>query len=866
MAVPAPALAQDGLREEIKAVPAKLTRAPKLLKFVEAVYPEPAKEALVEGTVELGLTIDQTGKVVAVEVMSAPDPLLGEAASQAAWRFEFAPAEVDGKPAPVRLAYAYNFVLDFKFEPRLPDWALDQEVVKLGDARLGGRVREQGSRLPLPGVAVAIRALGLEVKSDEKGYFRFQDLPDGHHEVEANSLEHKRESTKVEVSQGQQTQVTFYLEPLTDNAFETVVRGERRQTAVTRVTLRQKELTTVPGTFGDPVRVIENLPGMARLPLVGGALIIRGAAPSDSGIFLDGTEIPLIYHFLGGPSVLNPEFLDRIDYYPGNADARYGRLIAGVVDVHTRNTFTRQWGGSLDVNLINVAGMLKAPITERVSVAGAVRRSYIDALMPTLLSASGQEATTVMPVYYDYQLRVDVKLRGDDALFVLFFGSDDQLEIVSNEVDQDISLALDSQTTFHRVLAGWRWQVTDKLVSRLTPTLGFNYVQFGLGELKVDFSTFNFLLREDLEYKQSSLVTWRFGLDFQLEQLWADTKVPVPVFWRNPGSGQAVSFSDELIEFKVEPLLVETGLYLDGIFNVTDRLQIIPGARVDIFRYWGNTQAAVDPRLSARYTLFPKGEDWLHGTLLKGGAGHFSKAPEYRQAATQYGNPDVTPEHAVHLSLGVEQQIRPALNLDLQGFFIWRYNMVVPTSEKRGGVGSPLYYTNQGSGYSYGMELLLKHDVTDRLYGWIAYTLSRSMQQQKPHGDFVKYVFDQTHILTLVASVKVIWGIEVGTRFRLVSGRPDTPVLSGLFDNDQGLYTPITGEVRSERLPLFHQLDLRIEKTWLFELWKFSLYLDIQNLYNASNREATLYDYRYKESGPLPGIPILPTLGVKGSF
>jgi len=61
-------------------------------------------------------------------------------------------------------------------------------------------------------------------------------------------------------------------------------------------------------------------------------------------------------------------------------------------------------------------------------------------------------------------------------------------------------------------------------------------------------------------------------------------------------------------------------------------------------------------------------------------------------------------------------------------------------------------------------------------------------------------------------------------------------------------------------------LDVRAEKLWTFESWRLSVYLDVQNIYNASNPEATLWDYRYRESAPLRGLPLLPTFGLKGEF
>jgi TonB family protein len=865
-----PAHGQEGRREEVKRVEPKLTKPPRLVHFVPARYPAEAQRRGVAGTVELELELDPKGAVAKVRIVKTPEPSLGEAAAVAARAFRFTPAEVDGKPAAVLLRYAYNFVLELAFTPKLPSWMQAQRVAGAGYAPLAGRVREAATRLPLAGVAVAIPALGIEVKSDGDGRFSVRELPDGRHKVTAISLEHARDTVEVEVRKGEQTQIDFYLRRTVANPYETVVRGQRRKTVVSRVTLRQKELTTVPGTFGDPLRVIENLPGVARVPYVGGALLIRGAAPNDSGVFLDGTLIPLLYHFLGGPSVLNPEFLDRIDYYPGNPDARYGRLIAGVVDVTTRDTFSQSWGGALDVNLLNTSLFLKVPLARRVSVAGAVRRSYIDAILPSLLKLTERKATTVVPIYYDYQLRVDVDLPGDDQLFVLAFGSDDQLGIASNEPEDKVSVSLDTHITFHRLLASWRWSPTRRLTSRFTPTLGIDQVKLTLGQSAIDLTTLTLNLREDLELKLSRRARLRFGTDSVIEHDTFDTMVPTPLDYRNPGAGAALGagnsmpLSDDVHPVQIGMVQLGLGFYLDGIVEL-GRLQLIPGARLDLYRYVGNLKLSIDPRLTARFTL-------REGSVLKGAVGLYSRAPDPNQLNDTFGNPNLTPMHALHASIGYEHRFLPRLpqlSIDAQLYLNRRYNQVVPTSQIRllpDGTLRALRFSNQGDAYSYGLELIVKHDVTRHFYGWLAYTLSRTLAERQAGGALEPFAFDQTHILTLVASFRLGVGWELGARFRLVSGRPDTPVLGSVFDSDTNRFSRIFGERGSTRLPLFHQLDLRVEKSWFFRLWRLSAYLDVQNVYNAENPEAILYDYRYQDSGPLRGLPLLPTVGIKGSF
>src|SRR5262249_18520926 len=103
--------------------------------------------------------------------------------------------------------------------------------------------------------------------------------------------------------------------------FETVVTGKRDRTEVARQSLDVEEIQRVPGTFGDALKVIQNLPGVARAPFGAGALIVRGQSPRDSKTFLDGIEIPFLFHFGGLISVYPSDMLKRIDFYPGGFSA-----------------------------------------------------------------------------------------------------------------------------------------------------------------------------------------------------------------------------------------------------------------------------------------------------------------------------------------------------------------------------------------------------------------------------------------------------------------------------------------------------------------------------------------------------------------
>jgi hypothetical protein len=107
---------------------------------------------------------------------------------------------------------------------------------------------------------------------------------------------------------------------------------------------------------------------------------------------------------------------------------------------------------------------------------------------------------------------------------------------------------------------------------------------------------------------------------------------------------------------------------------------------------------------------------------------------------------------------------------------------------------------------------------------------------------------------------------ELGARYRLVSGRPSTPITGSFADLDSGTFTPETGRLGSTRRPIFSQLDLRVERTFVFDVWRLGLFLDLQNVTNAENPEDTIYNFDYRDSAPVRGLPILPLLGARGSF
>jgi hypothetical protein len=76
----------------------------------------------------------------------------------------------------------------------------------------------------------------------------------------------------------------------------------------------------------------------------------------------------------------------------------------------------------------------------------------------------------------------------------------------------------------------------------------------------------------------------------------------------------------------------------------------------------------------------------------------------------------------------------------------------------------------------------------------------------------------------------------------------------------------VFGKVNTSREDAFHQLDLRVDKRWIYDSWILGVYLDVQNVYNRANPEGREYNFNYSDYKPRQGLPILPILGIRGEF
>ncbi len=859
-----------------------LVKEPALLEFVQAPYPEEAKAAGVEGQVLLLLEIDETGKVTYVEVLAPAGNGFDEAALEVAWKLRFSPAEDANGPVPVAIEFAYGFVLDAAAqEGAVPEESAPQPVAE-APVNLEGELLEMGTRRPLKGFAILVEGQGskapgaepLQTVTDDQGRFQLRGVPLGTVNVTSVHPGYDRASETVEIVDGQVTALKLWIRNQDYGADDLIGVYQKEKDEVTRRTLTVEEVRRIPGTFGDPIRVIQNLPGAARSPFGTGLLVIRGANPEDSAVYVDGIRVPLIYHLGGFESVLAPDLVEAVDYLPGGYGVEYGRTLGGVVDVRTRTEYPDSTRVVWSTDILDSGGIVagKAGKDDGLGYALAARRSYIDVFIPYFIE---DPDTTIKPRWYDYQLKLQDLRRDQGELSAFLFGYQDKLIASSpgsQGTDQDTQGELGTTYSTHRLNVIWERALGEELSLRVVPSAGIDGADFSLGsEFRLKQTIYLFELRSELAWEPSEAFAAKLGLDllggfydFQVEIPFDPSLLAEfdPIEEREPygltGTGSAWG-PDAYLELTLRPL------------EDRDALLIKPGVRVNYVNVLDQTAiASADPRLALRWEA-------TEGGTLKSGLGLYHQPPQPFEIYRPEGNVQVGYERAWSAELGWEQQITPAIQADATVFYKWLDRLTVP-NPNLSSLDDP-YFLNDGLGRIYGTEIFLRHALVNRFFGWVSYTLSRSERNDYPdlsddanwytgEGEgWYLYELDQTHILVALAGYRLPYDLEVSAKFRYVTGNPYTPYAGGVYDIDQDFYFGLeSADYNSERLPPYITLDARVSKMFTFKKWQLETYLDLLNAVRGVNPEFQIYNYDYTKSRYIRGLPFIPSPGFEAEF
>jgi TonB family protein len=854
---------------------------PKLVKFVRAPYPAAARTAGRTGVVVMHVTVNAQGQVAGVKVVTSAGADLDRAAVWAVKQFVYRPATVGGKRVAARIKVSYPFRLRARARVRTRPRARargrvrtrarlrarPRKVVTRG--QLTGVVREKGTRNRLGDAEIVVFRLGAKggagarvlaravarAHADDQGRFRL-NLPAGRYRVAVRVVGCFAFRVIESLAPGTRLSVEYYVERLVYDPYQTVVVAKALRKEITRYSVPVEVVEKIPGTQGDALRAIQNMPGVGRASFSLGFLLVRGSDPRNTRVLLEGHVVPQLYHFMGLSSVFNSDLIRRMDFMPGNFSVRYGRATGGIIDVFSRRPRTDGWHGYLDADLWDVGALVEGPVGKG-SLALSLRRAHIDAILALLPDIA------LTAAYYDYQALFDYPV-GGGRLRIIAFGADDRLK---RRIEDTTRFDTVHVTLFAKTIAAWRRRWGSHRL-RLSAAGGYTRTESGAGPDAVEDTGrmswrlhyshdvgrgLNLALGTVGEVARARLSTGPSALSLDLLDNQATTTEAAPAI-------------------EIWSTVVSQAVYVEATWKPTPRLTLIPGLRGEYFRAAQVSRFVFDPRVTARLSILPKKLD------VSAAVGLFHQEPQLERIhSITGGNPVLRHERAMHVALGVSWRIRRSMALDITGFYKRLWGVIAETDAMvfREGEVVAEHLANQGRGRIYGGELLLKK-ASDRdcprwlkaqkCFAWLSYTLLRSERQFDPGGPWELFEDDQTHLFTFVVSAAWSGGWALGIRFRLASGRPQDFYTAGFYDADENTYVGAPGSIRSGRMPLFHQLDIRVDKRFVFKRWMLALYLDIQNVYSYQASEFVQYNYNYTRYGMLKGLPIVPSFGIRGEF
>ncbi|MCA9653692.1 MAG: TonB-dependent receptor plug domain-containing protein [Myxococcales bacterium] len=715
-------------------------------------------------------------------------------------------------------------------------------------ARLRGRVLTFGERQPLADARIVFLDGRPSLPMGPGGTFSVM-LPPGRHELIVRAPAHKDLQAAVELQPRQDLEIELRLDSALDSdTYRTVVKAER-QVAVSSTTLRDDEIHKMAGSRGDPLRVINSLPGVGQLAGFLPYVVVRGAAPGNTGYYLDGARVPILFHVAIGPSVIHPYFIDSVDFYPSGAPVRLGRYTSGIIEARTRPARRDRVHGDVDIRITDAGGLLEIPFDRRKldpdckdptrrerkaakaakDEAAAKRRCERQPARGALTVAGRYSYTAgvlslvqsqARIAYWDYQARIDHSLGANLDFTAFAFGSYDDLG--TKEIVDDFGETQPAQTfvrfQFHRIDNRLRQRLRGGGQAVYAVVLGLDQTGAG-GDEGVGTDEWRIAPRIDFRMPVSDALAVGFGLDQEVQM------------FRLPDLDPDSITEDIGFLFSERNVSVTAG-YLELLWKKAG-FEARPGIRADFYvqsghspylpRARGVTYATgVDPRLLMREQVGPR-------LTLKQTVGMYHQPPSFPipiPGIESFGF-ERGLQRNTQGSFGYELQLFDERVLLQQDAYLGRLSNLQDYELAAASEEEPLDeledVINQVTGWAYGLETLLKLDPRLRTFGWIAYTLSRSTRDF-PVGGSANSNWDQRHILNLVLGYKISQKWYFSGRMHYHTGRPWTAPVG-----DQSQIDALRLNRNNARLPPFFQLDLRIERIWRWPDWQLHAVLDVAN-------------------------------------
>jgi len=740
-----------------------------------------------------------------------------------------------------------------------------------------GFVYDQKTGEPVIGCNVYLDGTTLGSATDVNGFFSITRVPPKKYTVVASAVSYKKFTKEVTIEADRTINDKIYVEEQVENIDEVVISGERQemktqiQTSVVKVTPKQMERIPTIGSEPDLAQYLQVLPGVIFTGDQGGQLYIRGGAPIQNKVLLDGMIVYNPFHSIGLFSVFDTDIIKMADVYTGGFGANYGGRISSIMDITTRDGNKNRLSGKFSTSTFLAKGLLEGPIKKA--------KSSDDGSISFLLTAKHSFLEQSSKIFYSYidtaglpfnftDLYGKISMNAKNGSKVNFFGFNFNDHVLYRDIT-DI---------------GWN-----------TYGVGSNVVLVpgdfpALIKANIAYSSYGIQMREEGQLpRTSSIDGFNVGLEFVYFFGKDQLEYGIETLGFNTNFDYFNSVGRKITQ---QQFTTELAGYLKYKMTL-GKFLIEPSFRLHY--YASLSEASPEPRLGFKYNL-------SDNFRIKLAAGMYSQnliaansdrdvvnlfygflsGPENLQK--EFNNKKITSklQKSNHAILGFEFDLTNRLNLNVETYIkdnvqltnINRNKLYDDTGENQ---DKPEYLRKDfiiETGKAYGIDFLLKYDYR-RIYFWGTYSLGWVTR----YDGVIKYPphFDRRHNVNIVGSYTfgkdLSW--EFSARWNLGSGFPFTQTQGfyekiPFYDGINTDYTRVNGELgivygplNQGRLPYYHRLDVNVKK--LIPTGgdtELEITFGITNVYDRNN--IFYFDrIRYER---VDQLPIMPSLGLNWTF
>ncbi|MDR3652443.1 MAG: TonB-dependent receptor [Paludibacter sp.] len=739
-----------------------------------------------------------------------------------------------------------------------------------------GRIYDAKTNQPVGFASILIEGTDIGSTSDQDGNYTFKGVEPGFKHLVISFIGFETTvSPEFQVQGNQTTFIDVAVKESTVQLGEVTVRqnfaAKKIESPLSVISVGVQEIEKTAGANRDVSKVIQTLPGVGTTDPNRNDLIVRGGGPSENVFYLDYIEIPVINHFStqgssgGSVGVINPDFVQDIDFYTGAFPADKGNALSSVMDIKEKDGSKDRLHTKLSVGASDAALTLDGPLGKNTTFILSARQSYLQFLFSAL-------GLPFLPTYNDFQFKLKTQIDKKDEITFIGIGAIDD-----DALNTGIKNPTESQAYILAYLPTYKqWNYT----------VGAVYKHFADTHYDTWVLSRNMLRNMNYKYignNPDSAKTSDYRSDeaenkFRFERNYPDLPVKLSfgggvkyshysnytnreIFINNMASNQ--KYNSLLGLFGYQAFAQASKAVLD------DRLKLSLGVNFAGLNYNQNMMNPLNqfsPRFSISYALTPEID-------LNGNIGRYSQQPAYttlgfRNSAGDLVNQNENLRYTIsnQAIAGFEYRPMDNMRLSVEGFYKqYEYYplsvidglSIASEGTNFGEVGDE-QIVSTGKGRAYGIELLYKIMEMKRLNVTATYTYFRS-EFTNAAGTYLPSSWDTKNLFNLIGSYKFRNNWNLAIRWRFVGGAPYTPI-------DQVSATKTIWDISKQplldysrfnslRLPSSHQLDMRIDKEFYFKKWVLNLYTDIQNVYNFKTKGAPIYT----------NISATPTLDANGN-